>query len=312
MWLVAVLVLFSSFFTNAKGPLDAVRTYLPWLHRAGGASPHIHPWNFYFERLVWFHPRRGPVWSEALIFALALIGIVAAFFRNRVLEGNRRFIRFIVFYTGILTILYCAIGYKTPWCLLNFWQGMILLAGVGTVALVHWLRKWPLQIVASLLLLAAGGQLAAQAWRASVDYAGDQRNPYVYAQTSLDVDNLVTRLNGLAAVSPQKDQMVIKVMAPENDYGPLPWYLRNFEQVGWYSEMPSDPYASVMIISRKFNAALDKDNSHLNVGLFELRPQNWFDIYVETNLWNAYLQTRITKSQPTPAAAGVARSDAGK
>ncbi len=40
-WLGVALLLFSSFFTNAAGPLDSVRAYLPWLHRAEGASPHI-------------------------------------------------------------------------------------------------------------------------------------------------------------------------------------------------------------------------------------------------------------------------------
>ena len=31
VWLIVALVLFSSFFTNASGPLDSIRTYLPWL-----------------------------------------------------------------------------------------------------------------------------------------------------------------------------------------------------------------------------------------------------------------------------------------
>ncbi len=46
VWLAVALLFFSSFFTNANGPLDAVRTYFPWLHRAAGASPHIHPGIF--------------------------------------------------------------------------------------------------------------------------------------------------------------------------------------------------------------------------------------------------------------------------
>ena len=61
VWVGVALLLFSSFFTNAAGPLDSVRTYLPWLHRAGGASPHIHPWNFYLHRLLCFHAAKGPV-----------------------------------------------------------------------------------------------------------------------------------------------------------------------------------------------------------------------------------------------------------
>ncbi len=61
VWLAVALVLFSSFFTNARGPLDSIRTYGSWLGRAGGASPHIYPWTFYFHRLLWFQAPKGPL-----------------------------------------------------------------------------------------------------------------------------------------------------------------------------------------------------------------------------------------------------------
>ncbi len=64
VWLAVAGLLFSSFFTNREGLPDAVRTYLPWLHRATGASPHLHPWMLYLERLGLFHIRGGPYWSE--------------------------------------------------------------------------------------------------------------------------------------------------------------------------------------------------------------------------------------------------------
>src|SRR5262249_10711002 len=53
-WVVVCVLLFSSFFTNPSGPLDAFRTYVPWLSRAGGASEHLHPWYFYLQRLLFF------------------------------------------------------------------------------------------------------------------------------------------------------------------------------------------------------------------------------------------------------------------
>src|SRR5205814_9560303 len=76
------LLLFSSLFTHFAGLLDSIRTYLPWLRRAGGHSPHIHPWNFYLQRLAWFHPATGPVWSEGLILILAVVGAVASLVRS--------------------------------------------------------------------------------------------------------------------------------------------------------------------------------------------------------------------------------------
>ena len=297
-WFVVVIVLFSSFFTNAQGPLDSVRTYLPWLHRVGGASPHIHPWGFYLERVVFFHPGKGPIWSEGLILGLAIVGAVAAFLRRGIAEGRAGFVRFLAFYTFILTVIYSGIDYKTPWCLLNFWHGMILLAGVGCLALIHWLRALSLKFAMSFGLLAGAAQLACQAWQAGVTYASAPANPYVYAQTAPDILNLMERVNGVARMNTQKDQMVIKVMAPESEYGPLPWYLRGFAHVGFWGELAPDPYASVLIVSTKFGATLDAKGTHVMTGIFELRPQVFFELYVESNLWNSYVSVPKARTQP--------------
>jgi uncharacterized protein (TIGR03663 family) len=297
IWLAVACVLFSSFFTNASGPLDAVRTYLPWLHRAGGASPHIHPWNFYLSRLAWFHPDKGPVFSEALILLLAIIGIVAAFTRKGLAGANTNFVRFLTFYTLTLAAIYSLLAYKTPWCLLSFWHGMILLAAVGTVALLQWVRPRAMKVAVGMLLFAGAAHLAFQAWQTSIVYSADRRNPYVYAQTSPDILNLVAKLDTLAQAHPQKYQMLVKVMSPESDYWPLPWYLRQFNNTGWWSEIPIDPYAPVMIVSTQFKAGFDENKTHLMVGMFELRPQTFFELYVELDLWRAYLRT--TKPGPS-------------
>ena len=162
-------VLFSSFFTNAAGPLDSLRTYLPWLHRAEGASPHIHPWHFYLHRLLFFHVAKGPVWSEALILALAVVGAWAGFARKGLAEANASFVRFLALYTFALTAAYSLIAYKTPWCLLGFWHGMILLAGVGAAGLLRRVRQRFLRLALRLLLLAGAAHLGWQAWQASRD-----------------------------------------------------------------------------------------------------------------------------------------------
>ena len=68
-----------------------------------------------------------------------------------------------------------------------------------------------------VLLLVGAGQLAWQARMANTTYAADQRNPYVYAQTSPDLLSLVHRVEALAQEHPQGSNMVVKVMAPDGD-----------------------------------------------------------------------------------------------
>ena len=209
------LVLFSSFFSNASGPLDSIRTYTPWIERADGASPHIHPWSYYLGLLAYQRTGRGPTWSEGMILGLGLVGIVVGLRQRREDWSGVGWIRFVVFYTLLLTLIYSVIPYKTPWCLLGFWHGWILLAGVGAAALVGWSGRWPIRATVAGLLLAGAGHLGLQAYRASYVYFDNPRNPYVYAHTLSSVLGLVERVEGLAKVDPGGERMLIKVMAQE-------------------------------------------------------------------------------------------------
>ncbi len=285
------LVLFSSFFTNASGLVDSVKTYLPWLHRAGGASPHIHPWNFYLERLVWFHPPKSPVWSEALILLLAAVGGWVAFSNNPALRAQPNFARFLTFYTLALTGIYTLISYKTPWCLLNFWLGMILLAGIGAAALFRLCRSTLTKLLLVTALSVGVGHLGAQAWRAAVTQAANPRNPYVYAQTREGGRQLVARVEAVARVAAGPDT-VVKVIAPES-YWPLPWYLRSFKRLGWWDKMPADPYAPIVLVSAKLDALLDEKSNKawIMTGYYELRPGVYFELYVERGLWEKFVAT---------------------
>ncbi len=287
--LLVAVALFSSFFTNPAGPKDALRAFAIWLPHAGANSLHIHPWYFYLHRLLYFHPARGPVWTEVLILFLGIVGMRSGFVRAELAGANASLVRFLAFYTFLLTAAYSFLSYKTPWCLLSFWHGMILLAGVGAAVLVDHARPgWP-RLWMGMLVVAGAAQLAWQAWQTAVPYSADRRNPYVYAQTSPDLLSLLHRVEDLAAVHPDGRQMVIKVIAANGDYWPLPWYLRSFNSVGWWSEVPPDPYAPVIIVSSSFHAGLDEHKSHIMAGYFELRPQVFLEIYVETNLWQAMM-----------------------
>ena len=292
VWLLMAVILFSSFFSNLNGPMDSLRTYQAWSGRAAGDSPHVHGGLFYFHRLLWFHPAKGPFWTEALILVLAIVGCVAGFSRRRLAGANASLVRFLALYTFMLSAFYSLLAYKTPWCLLGFWHGMILLAGVGVATVVAPVRSLAKQWCLDLIFLAGAAHLAAQAWAAGTTYTADQRNPYVYAQTSPDILKLVSKLEALATVSPQGDRTLIKVVAPEQDYWPLPWYLRRFHQVGWWEQLPADPFAPVMVISAQLRAGLDDKGTHLMVGYFQLRPQVFVELYVEKGLWTAWLGKR--------------------
>jgi uncharacterized protein (TIGR03663 family) len=291
------LLLFSSFFSNWNGLVDSVGTYLPWLHRAGGSSIHNHGWYFYFSKLIWTHPAKGPIWSEAMILVLAIVGAAAAFCSNRTIVASPCLARFLAFYTSILAVIYSVISYKTTWCLLNFWVGMLLLAGLGGAALLQMRRSIIGRIVIGAGLLVGLYGLVVQSKLAAQDFAAERTNPYNYAQTSPNGLKLVERIEAIARVAPIGNDTVIKIIAPDS-YGPLPWYLRRFKNTGWWEQLPEDPYAPMMIVSSKLNAHLDdqSNRAYVMTGMYELHPGSFVELYVELELWRKFVAT-LPKNQ---------------
>lgn len=288
------LALFTSFFTNADGPLDSIRTYLPWLKRAGGDSPHVHPWFFYLERLVFFQRPRGIIWSEGLIVGLGIVGLVAGLTGRALGRTNRSLARIIAFYTLGLLATYSAISYKTPWCLVGFLHGFILLAGVGAMVVFYCGRQLATRAALTGILSLAAIHLVWQTLQASFVRQSDWRSPYVYAQTLPDILRLADQIRGLAQVHPDANQMILKIASPDSDYWPLPYYLREFQKVGWYETLPDDPYAPVVVSSSRLGALLDEksDKRWLMGGLYQLRPGVFLELYVEKELWSAWIAQR--------------------
>ena len=117
-----------------------------------------------------------------------------------------------------------------------------MLAGMGFSALVTATASRVLRGALTSVLVIASGQLGWQAWRASVTYASDPRNPYVYAQTVPDAVRMATRIRELAALHPAGARMQVSVIAPPHEQWPLPWYLRAMPHVGYWTA-PGDPLA---------------------------------------------------------------------
>ena len=55
------------------------------------------------------------------------------------------------------------------------------------------------------------------------------------APTSPDFLKLVAAVEKIAAASPEKKDLLIKVIAPPDETWPLPWYLRSFGRVGYWT-----------------------------------------------------------------------------
>lgn len=277
------VLLFSWFFTHLVGPLDSIWTYVSYLVRSEG-SGHEKPW-YYYGWLVGFHrDRSGAVWSEGLILVLAVAGGIYALRQPRPLP------RFFVTYTLVIALIYSIIPYKTPWLAMNIMLGAALLAGVGMVGLLRTLKHPAAQAVLMALFVGASAHLARQSYQAGVRYHSHARNPYAYSPTSMDLVRLAGQVEDLADSHPDGHDMVIKVISPE--YWPLPWYLREFSQVGYWTEVPADPDAAVVLVGPSLQDEVEARFQDAYMGsLAGLRPSVMLVHYTETNLWDRFLMT---------------------
>ncbi|MDD4869952.1 MAG: TIGR03663 family protein [Kiritimatiellae bacterium] len=288
------VMFFTSFFTNWRGALDSILAYKTYAGKSTD-SPHIHPWYYYLQILAYWKNAPGPVWSEGLILVLAFAGLVAVLTdRVKVLDVDRVFVRFLVFYTVLMTVVYSVIPYKTPWCLLSFLSGMILLAGVGVVFLLNLVRGHLVRGIVCVLLIAACYNLAKQAHVTNFKYYTDPRNPYVYAHTTRDFLNLVKRVETLSLIHPQGKKMLIAVVASPYQTWPLPWYLRSFPEKGFWQiarELPEGLKPAVVVVSAdQHEAVLSRLGSGYHAEYYGLRPDVLLTMLISNELWDAFIK----------------------
>ncbi len=298
---VTAALFFTSFFQNPGGLADSVRAIGASFNRAGHPGFHAHPWYYYFQTLAYSKSAGGPVWSEAFLLFLAAAGGIAAFGHDVGKDGSPRFLRFILFFTVSTAAVYSLVPYKTPWNLLPFYFGLIVLAGNGIGLLLRISRFKLVKILILAALVPGFVNLAVQAYRANFIVQSDPANPYVYAQTSPDFLKLVAAMEKIAAASPEKKDLLIKVIAPPEETWPLPWYLRSFRRVGYWTSTEAAGAigdAAVVIASagnvEKVATALG--DRYLQ-SFYGLRPEVVLALFVRRDLWDGYLKSAVQTSR---------------
>ena len=289
-------VLFSSFFMNMDGPLESILAFKGYLARGAGVdTDHVHPWNFYLKMLTYYRIGGGPIWSEGLVFGLGLMGVISILWKKTPSFCDLGLARFLMFYTLLLTLAYSMVSYKTPWCILSFLHGWILLAGIGVAsvfAAAQRSRMPRLQsaiVLVPLLVFVLGTFRLAH--RTVFRFAADPRNPYVYAHTAPDFKNLVRRIGELEAVSPKGNELYIQIVADPKEMWPLPFYLREFPNTGYWvdaSALPTQPQPDIIISSPDFEPDPDEFLSEY----YGLRVDTLLAIHIRTGLWDAFIETR--------------------
>ena len=223
VFLLLSVALYTWFGTN----WSALAALAPAAHnfaaRAGGEG-HAKPFWYYAHLLAGGR-------SGALICTVACIGLLLA-----VRKREASPFALLAYYAVLVFVLYSAIPYKTPWLALNFWLPIALLAGLAAaslwqVSVKHRAVRVALR-TACFVVAAAAAVLIAQDTRQRVFlHPADEDNPYAYAHTSEDLLGLPTEL---AEMVHQEGLASPRIAVIAADPWPLPWYLRQYTQVGYW------------------------------------------------------------------------------
>jgi len=272
---------YSSFGAHPAGIADSFKTLQNYFHRAAGLQQrHLHPWYYYLQLLTCTHPTGRLWWSEAGILLFSLYALYLSLFKRQV----PRLLLYLGLYGLLLGLIYSSLAYKTPWSLLGFFQPMMVLAGFGAAHLLRSLQSKALRTSSVIFLCVILGHLLWQTLLQNFKYECDPVNPYVYGHTSRDIYQIVDRIRDLARVHPQAEEAFIEIVCTDGDYWPLPWYLRAYPHVGYWSQVDFTAPLSAIIA-----ATPDQEQAMLQK-VYEVPPPGERNLYVP--MFDGYVELR--------------------
>jgi uncharacterized protein (TIGR03663 family) len=266
---------------HPRGAIDALRTFFVYETVEG----HDKPFGWYFQLLALPMKSAGIWWFGTPVLLLALLAY-ASTFRGNHPSGSRGFIRFLAYSAAGHFLIYGLIAYKTPWLACLPWAHVCLLAGFAFAGQGGIAR-------AALTALAVFGIFTQfqQARAAGGRLASDERNPFAYVPTRPDIERLETWLGEVRKAAPAG--MLEPVAVTGSGYWPLPWYLRAFENTGYWSEPPPDLAEFPLVFSMPETAdavtrALAKTHVWLPRGLRAGVPLH---VFVRNDVWELWMET---------------------
>lgn len=279
---VVGVLFYSSFFTNWKGVSDSLKTFEVWSKT--GQTAHVHPFSVYLTKWLPF--------QEAPLLVLGVLGTAIVLWKPK-----NSFALFAAFWAfGIITA-YSLVPYKTPWLMLNFLPPLALISGYGVEWMYRRLREMEITrslifLVSVVCLLVFGGvpNLALATYKKEKNWMtaipgfqtidlnfinydnDDEYYVYIYAHTRRELLTLVDDVEQIAKRSGTGFDTGITIVSP--DYWPLPWYLRDYQRVGYYGRIStsSEPIIIASVTQKAEVESTFGDRYRQVNSQFALRP----------------------------------------
>ena len=187
--------------------------FAKWTHTgAAGESGHEKDWWYWLQLL-------GEYEWPALLGAIASCVVI--------LPRVNRFIRWVAIASLGTLVAYSIVPYKTPWCLISFIWPFFLVFGVAVEWVGQRIDRWTIGALATLVCAVS----FAKCWTLNFVNYTDEREPYVYVQSTPDVLKVVEPLRWLARRDPDVRFRPGHVI--EGEHHPLIWLLGDWPEITW-------------------------------------------------------------------------------
>lgn len=296
------ILFYSSFFSNLQGIIDSVLTFENYFSKAGNNIEHVQPWYYYLQ-LMFYSKSSLIFYSGIPIFIFSIAGIYFSFLHKKEVR-NIFFFRFITIFSFTQAMVYSFISYKTPWLVLNFWVGFLFLAGFSIYQSYKMINQKHYKVIFILLVTLIFSHNIYQTYITSFKYPYQLENPFTYSQATPEIISVAEKVMSIAEVNKDGKEVHINVIVKDNDYWPLPWYLRKIKNVAWNNQVENSVYQfPIIIASPEFEEEIIEKlftipppgKKNLYVPLFDeyltLRPNIEIRGYVQKDYYDFYLRT---------------------
>ncbi len=268
LFMLISFVIFALFYTNFLTNPDALMSVIPdainhWaeMHRIERIGGH---WSFYLPILVRY---------ELPVTLLAIAG--GAYY----VKKRNVFMIFLLYWGVTSLFVYSYLQEKVPWLVLHILLPFALIAGAYLGELLPSLNKRPRAIEAAVILILVLSSGLSIQQSIFINYYENTDSDeiiirdipvhgLIYVQTTSDVLDAIGFIEEYVRDDPNTS---ITIAAPENDYWPLPWYVRNYDSCGYLNSVPESSDSDIVIVPADdvHNITLDWRYSKK---VFTLRP----------------------------------------
>ncbi|MBS1960241.1 MAG: TIGR03663 family protein [Bdellovibrionales bacterium] len=256
--ILMIYIIYSALGRDENGFMNFFRAFAMWGDTGSKGNGHGKPFMYWVDLMTEFE------W-------MAMLGLILAPFCIKKVPSEVRLASIV---SVGMWLAYSIVNYKTPWCVLSYYWGLILVSA-------YWLNKWlesKSKKYAVMACLFAGYSVSAyQSWDAAFVNPDQEGHKYIYGQTFRD---FMVPLNEIINEARARPELFAneRIQIISTFTWPLPYVLGEFKQAGYYGEsnapevLDGDVILVDQALESKFVLRLKNPSSYDRL---EVRSRQW-------------------------------------